>query len=106
MLSMLRRHGIDVRIWTNAGGAALGRSRSIRTRSTGLRRAAARQFLELLLAVKPVFDRFRAEFIGKSSPVHFFWGSFDLALTRFSGRPAPPRPGADSASRASRTRTK
>lgn len=38
---------------------------------------------------------FRARFIGKSSPVHFFWGSFDLAVTRFSGRKAPERPGAD-----------
>jgi hypothetical protein len=42
-----------------------------------------------------VFKQFRAGFIGKASPVHFFWGSFDLAVTRFSGRPAPPRPGAD-----------
>jgi Family of unknown function (DUF5996) len=42
-----------------------------------------------------VFREFRARFIGKASPVHFFWGSFDLAATRFSGRPAPPRPGAD-----------
>jgi hypothetical protein len=42
-----------------------------------------------------VFKEFRARFIGKASPVHFFWGSFDLAVTRFSGRPAPPRPEAD-----------
>ena len=41
----------------------------------------------------PVFERFRAGFSGKCSPVHFFWGSFDLAVTRFSGRPAPPHPG-------------
>jgi hypothetical protein len=40
-----------------------------------------------------VFDRFRACFTGKCSPVHFFWGSFDLAVTRFSGRLAPPHPG-------------
>ena len=40
-----------------------------------------------------VFKDFRARFIGKCSPVHFFWGSFDLAVTRFSGRPAPPHPG-------------
>jgi len=40
-----------------------------------------------------VFQKFRARFIGKCSPVHFFWGSFDLAVTRFSGRPAPPHPG-------------
>jgi hypothetical protein len=42
-----------------------------------------------------VFKAFRSQFIGKSSPVHFFWGSFDLAVTRFSGRRAPERPGAD-----------
>lgn len=42
-----------------------------------------------------VFQEFRSRFIGKCSPVHFFWGSFDLAVTRFSGRPAPPRPEAD-----------
>ena len=42
---------------------------------------------------------FRSEFIGKVSPVHFFWGSFDLAVTRFSGRKAPERPGADAITR-------
>ena len=40
-----------------------------------------------------VFQAFRARFVGKASPVHFFWGSFDLAVTRFSGRRAPPYPG-------------
>ena len=43
--------------------------------------------------IVPVFERFRARFNGKCSPVHFFWGSFDLAVTRFSGRAAPPHPG-------------
>ena len=42
-----------------------------------------------------VFQQFSSRFVGKVSPVHFFWGSFDLAVTRFSGRPAPPREGAD-----------
>ena len=46
-----------------------------------------------LASIVPVFERFRAGFLGKCSPVHFFWGSFDLAVTRFSGRPAPPHPG-------------
>jgi hypothetical protein len=45
--------------------------------------------------VDDVLKEFRSRFIGKSSPVHFFWGSFDLAVTRFSGRRAPARPGAD-----------
>ncbi|MFP2929276.1 DUF5996 family protein [Pyxidicoccus sp. 3LG] len=46
-----------------------------------------------------VLEEFRARFTGKCSPVHFFWGSFDLAVTRFSGRPAPERPGADAITR-------
>ncbi len=48
-----------------------------------------------LRASTNIFELFRARFIGKSSPVQFYWGSFDLAVSRFSGRPAPPRPGAD-----------
>lgn len=53
----------------------------------------ANRFWRVLVQVDRVFREFRARFIGKSSPVHFFWGSFDLALTRFSGRPAPSHPG-------------
>ncbi len=62
---------------------------------------AAHTLLEILLAVTPPLEAFRARFIGKCSPVHFFWGSFDLAVTRFSGRRAPERPGADSITRES-----
>ncbi len=54
-------------------------------------REYARRFWRLLVSVDEVFKVFRSRFVGKSSPVHFFWGSFDLAVTRFSGRPAPPR---------------
>jgi Family of unknown function (DUF5996) len=57
--------------------------------------AAAHRFWEVLRRVDSVLRTFRAGFVGKSSPVHFFWGSFDLAVTRFSGRPADPPPGAD-----------
>ena len=60
---------------------------------------AARTFWRILLSVQCVFEEFRSRFIGKCSPVHFFWGSFDLAVTRFSGRPAPERPGADRVTR-------
>jgi len=56
---------------------------------------AAQRFWRILLSVQSVFEEFRSGFIGKCSPVHFFWGSFDLAVTRFSGRRAPERPGAD-----------
>ena len=54
---------------------------------------AANRFWQVLRNVDRVFNRFRAGFHGKSSPVHFFWGSFDLAVTRFSGREAPDHPG-------------
>jgi hypothetical protein len=47
----------------------------------------------VLVQAERVFEMFRARFIGKCSPVHFFWGSADLAVTRFSGREAPPHPG-------------
>ena len=55
--------------------------------------AAVRRFHAALLLVDRAFRGFRAGWLGKSSPVHFFWGSFDLAVTRFSGRTAPPHPG-------------
>ncbi|MGD0132028.1 MAG: DUF5996 family protein [Bryobacteraceae bacterium] len=54
-------------------------------------REAVERFHHLLISVDKVLKNFRARFIGKCSPVHFFWGSFDLAVTRFSGRIAPPR---------------
>jgi hypothetical protein len=54
----------------------------------------AQRFWRILVSSAKVLQRFRSHFIGKCSPVHFFWGSFDLACTRFSGRPAPPRKGA------------
>jgi hypothetical protein len=53
----------------------------------------ANRFWRVLLQADRVFKEFRSRFCGKCSPVHFFWGSFDLAVTRFSGRPAPPHPG-------------
>jgi hypothetical protein len=56
-------------------------------------RDSARRLLAALLQADRVFRLFRSSFLGKASPVHFFWGSFDLAVTRFSGRPAPLHPG-------------
>jgi hypothetical protein len=55
--------------------------------------AAAHRFWRALVQIDRVFKHFRSGFLGKASPVHFFWGSFDLAVTRFSGRPAPLHPG-------------
>jgi hypothetical protein len=54
---------------------------------------AIHRFWTALVRVESVFAEFRSRFIGKSSPVHLFWGAFDLAVTRFSGRPAPKHPG-------------
>jgi hypothetical protein len=56
---------------------------------------SVRRLWRILLSVDDVFKVFRSRFVGKSSPVHFFWGSFDLAITRFSGRRAPERNDAD-----------
>jgi hypothetical protein len=56
-------------------------------------RDSADRFRETLAAMLPVFSQFRAGFIGKASPVHFWWGAFDLSVSRFSGRMAPPHPG-------------
>jgi Family of unknown function (DUF5996) len=55
--------------------------------------AAVHAFWRVLIQVDRIFKQFRTGFLGKASPVHFFWGSFDLAVTRFSGRTAPPHPG-------------
>jgi hypothetical protein len=55
----------------------------------------AHRFWQVLASITPVLQTFRAGFIGKSSPVHFFWGSFDLAVSRFSGKRAPVRADAD-----------
>ncbi len=56
-------------------------------------REYAHRFWRILVSTAGVMEQFRGQFIGKGSPVHFFWGSFDLAVTRFSGRLAPPRQG-------------
>lgn len=55
--------------------------------------SAAHAFWRVLVQADRIFKLFRSGFLGKVSPVHFFWGSFDLAVTRFSGRTAPPHPG-------------
>jgi hypothetical protein len=57
---------------------------------------AVKRFWRALMIADTLFKRFSTNFYGKISPVHFFWGSFDLAVTRFNGKKAPPRPGADS----------
>jgi hypothetical protein len=89
-MERLRRLGIDVRIWTMPGEIenAIPFDQD-RTHAHYDAEYVAR-FHQALVQSARVMNEFRARFIGKVSPVHFFWGSFDLAVTRFSGRTAPP----------------
>jgi hypothetical protein len=94
-MALLRSAGIEVSMWkmpveipnpiafdTDAVHASYDREAVIR-------------FWRVLSSANTVLQEFRSSFLGKCSPVHFFWGSFDLAVTRFSGKRAPERPGAD-----------
>ena len=87
LLRRPRRRGRDQR---DAERGARTRSASRRTDvHAAYDAAAAHRFWRALVQADRVFKLFRTGFLGKASPVHFFWGSFDLAVTRFSGRPAP-----------------
>ncbi len=91
--------GIDVGIWTMPVEVADPiRFENDRTHHV-YDPVAAHAFWRMLLTIKPVFERFRSGFVGKCSPVHFFWVGFDLAVTRFSGRRAAARAGADAVTR-------
>jgi hypothetical protein len=102
VMDALRRLSIDVRIWPMPVEIP---DHPIRFELDTVHRSYdakyANAFFRALVAMKPVFESFRCGFAGKCSPVHFFWGSFDLAVTRFSGRRAPERPGADAITRES-----
>jgi len=95
VLSALGRLAVRVRIWATPVEVPSPIPFAQDTVHRSYDPSAAEAFWRILLAIKPVFDRFRSDFVGKCSPVHFFWGSFDLAVTRFSGRRAPARPDAD-----------
>jgi len=101
VVSALARMNIDVRIWPMPVEIPNPIRFDKDTIHHSYDPAAANAFWRILTAIKPVFEKFRCGFIGKCSPVHFFWGSFDLAVTRFSGRRAPERPGADPITRES-----
>jgi hypothetical protein len=94
VMTALRALEVDVRIWTmpvEIEGAIPFEQDRVHASYDG---AAAQTFWRQLVQADRVFNIFRARFLGKVSPVHFFWGSFDLAVTRFSGRTAPPPGGA------------
>lgn len=87
----LRLLEIDVHIWTMPVEIANPIPFDQDTVHAAYDPEYAQRLWRILLSVDDVFQIFRSRFVGKSSPVHFFWGSFDLAVTRFSGRRAPPR---------------
>jgi hypothetical protein len=90
--ALLAELDVDVRIWPTPVEVPDPIPFANDTTHCAYDAAAARDCFEVLRRVDMVFKKYRGRFSGKSSPVHFFWGAFDLAVTRFSGRPAPPRP--------------
>jgi Family of unknown function (DUF5996) len=94
-LGALKSLGINVKIW----GMPVEVPRPVQFKLDELHASYdpeyAHRFWQILATINPIFQTFRAGFIGKSSPVHFFWGSFDLAVSRFSGKRAPQKPDAD-----------
>ena len=98
-MAALAELGINVRIWTTPCEVPDPIPFEQDNTHSAYDPEAAHKFWRILVWVDQIFKEFRAGFQGKASPVHFFWGSFDLAVTRFSGRPAPERPGADSITR-------
>jgi Family of unknown function (DUF5996) len=95
VMAMLKASGIEVKIWPMPQEVPdpipFDEDRVHATYDP----EAARRFWHVLLSVQCVFQYFRSQYLGKCSPIHFFWGSFDLAVSRFSGRRAPERPDAD-----------
>jgi len=94
-MAALRSLGIEVRIWPMPAEIPEPIRFDRDEQHASYDRVYVKRFWKILVLVDGVLKRFRSGFIGKHSPIHFFWGSFDLASTRFSGRRAPERPGAD-----------
>lgn len=90
-ISALKSLGIEAHIWKMPVEVADPIPFDQDTKHAAFDPEYAQRFWRVLVSVNDVFRVFRSEFVGKSSPVHFFWGSFDLAVTRFSGRRAPER---------------
>jgi hypothetical protein len=95
LMGALHSLGIDVQVWPMPVEVPRPVRFNLDESHAAYDSEYARRFWQILVSVDTVFWEFRSRFIGKVSPVHFFWGSFDLAVTRFSGRRAPERPGAD-----------
>jgi hypothetical protein len=99
VMDALGRLGVRARIWTTPVEIPDPIPFERDTEHRSYDRRAVDAFWGVMVAITPVFEGFRSGFLGKCSPVHFFWGSFDLAVTRFSGERAPARAGADSITR-------
>ena len=95
LMSTLHSLGIDAKVWTMPVEVPRPVRFNLDQAHSSYDSEYAHRFWQILVSVSTVLWEFRSGFIGKASPVHFFWGSFDLAATRFSGRPAPERPDAD-----------
>lgn len=95
VMATLRGLGLEVKIWTMPVEVPNPIRFEADTQHAAYDAEYANRFWRALVEMDKVLQEFRGRFIGKCSPVHFFWGSFDMAVTRFSGRPAPERPGAD-----------
>jgi Family of unknown function (DUF5996) len=98
-MAALGEFGVDVRIWTVPCELPNPIPFEQDYAHASYDAEAAHKFWRIVVWVDEILKEFRGGFQGKASPVHFFWGSFDLAVTRFSGRTAPQRPGADSITR-------
>ncbi|HEX2202069.1 MAG TPA: DUF5996 family protein [Longimicrobium sp.] len=94
VMARLKEMGLDVEIWTTPVELPDPVPFEDDHAHAAYDAGAAHRFWRALLDAERVMAAFRSGFVGKCSPVHFFWGSFDLAVTRFSGRLAPPHPGA------------
>ena len=99
VMSLLAELGIEVKIWTTPVEIPAPIPFEKDHEHASYDAEYANRFWRILVQSVRVMEKFRARFTGKCSPVHFFWGSFDLAVTRFSGRRAPERVGADAITR-------
>src|SRR6202795_940716 len=99
LMSALHSLGIDAKVWTMPVEVPRPVRFNLDETHSSYDGKYAHRFWQILVSVSTVLWDFRSRFIGKASRVHFFWGSFDLAATRFSGRRAPERPGADAVTR-------
>ncbi len=93
MMEALRALGMEVPIWTTPVEVEDRTPFEADSHHATYDAEYAWRFWQVLLQANRVLTQFRSRFLGKASPVHFFWGGFDLAVTRFSGRPAPAHPG-------------